>query len=322
VTAGNDAPGTEDPLGALHLTLARGLRRPAVYAFGAAAPAAAFRGGAAAAEVLDVSVHTHQRYSHSVYVLAAALESLDLPPLRAPYEGAELDRDVFERLERRLRAHPALKYASDGPGLEFVEAGGGSRAGLYDRRPALEPRSPAPWIWAAGDRVAVVFLDSYGAASKLARGATNLFAATMGGADDGKTPAPRRPTASAWDAPRDPQHYIARFTVAAVRASTARAPLACCCAGIDTLVRLDAATEADMAAMRFYRGSLSNASQARARAAETPTAAAARTARACEGAACVDYALDVAFLRLPTDRAGVELWRNRQGDCAYTANCG
>ena len=76
-----------------------------------------------------------------------------------------------------------------------------------------------------------------------------------------------------------------------------------------------------MDAMRLYRASLQNASQARARGAAAPTVAAQRAARDCDGD-CLDYAFDVAFLRLPTARPGVELWRHRQGDCAYAANCG
>ena len=83
LTAGNASPGVEDRgVGALKMTLAKASRAPSVYAFGYAFPAAA--GGGAAAEVLDVHVHSHQRYARSAYVLSAPLASLDLPPLPAP----------------------------------------------------------------------------------------------------------------------------------------------------------------------------------------------------------------------------------------------
>ena len=119
----------------------------------------------------------------------------------------------------------------------------------------------------------------------------------------------------------DPQHYIARFTVASTAVAAPR--LECCCVAIDAIVRLDAAARAAMGAMRLYRESLTAAGQARARAAAAPTFAARAAERACFASGdCADYAWDVGFLRLPTRQPDAELWRMRQGDCIYAANCG
>ena len=238
-------------------------------------------------------------------------------------------REALDALAAALEAHPALRYASAAPGLEFVAGSEATAPGLYDRHAPLERTAGAPWTLRPGDNVSVVFLDDYVSAPLLAAGGRPAepgdFGASMAGF-----------VAAGDDV--SPQHYILRLTVASGAPSAGAADLLCCCLPVDAAVAWNetAPDSRAMAASRLFAPALTAAGQRRARlATETIAAALRREAQQKQRGAgdappprrppADAAARDVLFLRFPDGAAAAELWRQRGGDCEYqfhTTNCG